>query len=152
QHDGELEQFARQLAEREGLTPQPDGSLVPPPPLLGGQRVDWPDLLRVVQALLGMLRNRREPMETRMRKCLALAQQCRMARLDQVKGERLTELLQIIQGSVEAEVPKDPASLPPPGWIGRVLFRQAVALYTRKDHGPSHGLARRGRGALLAAA
>jgi lysine-N-methylase len=44
-------------------------------------------------------------------------------------------------------------TLPAPGWVGRLLFRQAVALFTRKDHGPNQGLAMgRGRGALLAAA
>ena len=42
--------------------------------------------------------------------------------------------------------------VPPPGWIGRILFRQAAALFTRKDHGPNRGLAARGRLALMGAA
>jgi hypothetical protein len=42
--------------------------------------------------------------------------------------------------------------VPPPSWVGRILFRQAAALYTRKDHGPKRGLPGRGRVALFLAA
>src|SRR5262249_21548305 len=46
-HDAALAEFAARLAEREGLAPQPDGSLTRPPRLDGLQRIEWPDLLRV---------------------------------------------------------------------------------------------------------
>ena len=52
----------------------------------------------------------------------------------------------------DAETPRNPASLPRPGWVGRILFRQAAAIYTRKDHGPNRGVAGQGRLALMAAA
>jgi lysine-N-methylase len=42
--------------------------------------------------------------------------------------------------------------VPAPTWIGRVLFRQALAIYTRKDQGRNRGLSRRGRVALFLAA
>ena len=42
--------------------------------------------------------------------------------------------------------------MPPPSWVGRVLFRQALAVYLRKDTGPERGPAARGRLNLLAAA
>ena len=61
----DLAAFAAQLAEREGLAPRPDGSLVPPPRLHGGQRLDWPDMLRIVQTLVAMLRDPYDPMERR---------------------------------------------------------------------------------------
>src|SRR5262249_20494451 len=133
-HDKELRAFADALAERVGLTPQPDGSLVRPPPLHSGQRVDWPDIQRFVKALLNLLENRQDRMERRLRKCLALANLCRQSKFDQIKGERLDEFLQILAQSVDAEVPPDLAAVPPPSWVGRVLFRQALAIYTRKDH------------------
>jgi len=151
-HDKELAEFALRLAEREGLTPQPDGSLVPPPRLQTGQRVVWPDLLRILQSLLKLLRNERDPMELRLRKCLALGALLRKAKLDSFAGSHLGELLNILQGAVDQETPADPRSLPRPGWVGRILFRQAAAIYTRKDHGPNRGLASRGRLALLWAA
>src|SRR5262249_32940712 len=57
-----------------------------------------------------------------------------------------------LSSASQAETPANPMTAPPPGWIGRVLFRQAAALFTRKDHGPNRGLAAQGRLALLGAA
>ena len=76
----------------------------------------------------------------------------RQARLDKLTGGQLGQLLKIIRTKVESETPLNLMTLPPPNWIGRILFRQAVALYTRKDHGPNRGLAGQGRIALLGAA
>jgi lysine-N-methylase len=151
-HEQEIRQFAAELARREGLDDTPNNPRLGPPALQGGQRVDWPDLLRVMQALLALLRNPRDRIERRWRKCLALADLCRQARLDRIKGKALAEFLEVVSASLEGEVPVDPATLPAPNWVGRVLFRQAVALFTRKDHGPDRGLVRQGRLALLRAA
>lgn len=151
-HTAALQEFADRLAEREGLKPQPDGALVPPPRLDGGRRLAWPDLLRVADALLALLRNRRDPVERRLRKCLTLGAEVRKAKLDQIQGARLGELLGVLRGVADAETPEAQA-LPPPRWVGRILFRQAVALYTRKDHGPNRGLPQRhGRIALFGSA
>ena len=109
-------------------------------------------MLRIVQTLLEMLRDRREPFELRMRKCLTLAAEMRQARLDNLRDQRLGELLEMMVGVANVETPANPRALPCPGWVGRVLFRQAAALFTRKDHGPSRGVARHGRLALLHAA
>jgi lysine-N-methylase len=152
EHQPALVAFAAALAEREHLGARPDGLLNGPPPLEGRQRLDWPDVLRVVDALLAMLRNRREPLERRLRKCLALVRDLRQARLDQLQPGRLGELLGLLQSGADAETPANLMTLPPPGWVGRILFRQAVALFTRKDHGPNRGLAAKGRLALLRAA
>jgi lysine-N-methylase len=102
--------------------------------------------------MLDLVRNRRDPMERRWRKCLALAAEMRQARLDKLTGPQLDELLKIIRHKVEAETPPNLMKVAQPGWMGRILFRQAVALYTRKDHGPNRGLAGQGRIALLWAA
>jgi lysine-N-methylase len=152
EHTEALTEFAARLAEREGLKPRPDGSLTAPPRLHGSLRVEWPDLHRFVQTLLSLLRNRNDPMERRLRKCLTLASELRKAKLDRIKGSQLGELLGIIKGAAEMDTPADSRALPPPGWIGRLLFRQAVALYTRKDQGPNRGVASQGRLARLLAA
>jgi lysine-N-methylase len=152
EHNAALQVFAAGLAEREGLKPQPDGSLTAPPLLDGQQRLDWPELLRLVDTLLSLLKNRRDPVELRLRKCLTLAAEMRKAKLGTLKGAQLGELLEIMRGLANTETPTA-KSLPPPGWVGRILFRQAVALYTRKDRGPNRGaVQRRGRLALLGAA
>jgi lysine-N-methylase len=143
--------------ELNGLTPELErqsgvgASEVAPPPLQPGQPIAWPDLLHFVQALLALLHDGGDRFELRMRKCLALASLCRQARFDQVKGGRLVEFLNLVGDSLLDEVPADPATLGPPSWVGRVLFRQALALYPRKDHGPDRNLVR-GRLGLVAAA
>jgi lysine-N-methylase len=76
----------------------------------------------------------------------------RQARLDRLTGPQIGELLKIVRNKVEAETAPNLMTVPQPGWIGRILFRQAVALYTRKDHGPNRGLAGQGRVALAWAA
>lgn len=151
-HDPELADFAQLLARREGLPDRPGSADLPPPPLQGRQSVDWPDLLRFVQAVLALLRNPAGRLEHRLRKCLALANLCRRSRFDQVKGGELGEFLCVVSASLEADAPANPAALPPPSWRGRMLFRQALALFSRKDEGPNRGLAAEGRLALLLAA
>lgn len=149
-HDDSLKEFARMLARREGLGDTPGETT--PPPLRAGQLVTWPDLLRFVDTLQELLKDRSRPVEHRMRRCVALAVQCRQAKFEQIKGGRLDEFLDLMKSFLDGEVPADPAAVPPPTWVGRVLFRQAAAIFARKDHGPDRGLASKGRLALLAAA
>ena len=144
-HDNELRGFVAELESQETL---PQGV----PPLQGSQTVPWSDLSRFVEALLGLLRNRADRVERRWRKCLTLAGLCRQAKFDQVRGGRLAEFLDLVAGGLDAEVPVDPAEVPRPTWVGRILFRQAAAVYGRKDTGPERGIAARGRLALLGAA
>lgn len=153
EYENDLKEFAAILAEREKLDPRPDGTMVRPPRLQPGQSVEWPDLLRIVQTLLDVLRDRREPFELRLRKCLTLAGQMRACKLEAVRDQRLGELLSLLRTSATYETPTNPQTLPPPGGVGRVLFRQAAALFLRKDHGPNKGEPQRqGRMALLRAA
>jgi lysine-N-methylase len=152
EHTPALQEFAARLAQEVGLQPQPDGSMNPPPPLVGGQVVSWPDVYRIVEVLLRLLRNRRDPLERRWRKCLALAAQMRHARLKGIEGSRLQELLDLLVAAADQDTPADPMQVPAPSWVGRILFRQAAALFTRKDQGPNQGPARRSRLALLRAA
>jgi len=152
QHDHDLEQFAAQLAIREGLSIRRTQANVSAPPMVRGQQFDWPDVLRFVQTLLTLLRAPNERMERRLRKCLALGRLCRQAKLEKHTGPRLEEFLRLVSSGLDTESPADPTSLPPPGWIGRILFRQSTALFARKDQGPDRGLAVKGRIALLGAA
>ncbi len=145
EHDPELRAYAAELEKQESPA-------VAPPPLQERQTVSWGDLRHFVETVLAMLRNREDRIERRWRKGLALAELCRQARFDQVKGKRLREFLGLVGSGLDAEVPVDPAEVPPPTWVGRVLFRQASAVYGRKDTGPERGLAARGRLARLGAA
>jgi lysine-N-methylase len=140
EHEGDVEHFARLLEKQEGIEP---GRTPPPPPLQAGQRVDWRDLLRFGQTLLTLVRHRADRVHVRLRKGLALARLCRQARFDKISGKRLGEFLNLVSDTLGTEVPADPASVPPPGWIGRILFRPILAIYLRQDHGPGQGTAQR---------
>lgn len=144
--DAELRDFARELEGRGEATH------VPGPLLQPRQEVSWSDLDYFLRAFLTLLQKHGEPLERRWRKCLALAKLCRQATFDKVHGARLGEFLEVVSASLDTDVPTNPATVPPPSWVGRVLFRQALAVYLRKDAGPERGPAARGRLNLLAAA
>src|SRR5262249_16009851 len=88
----------------------------------------------------------------RLRKCLHFGREVRELRLNDVDAARRPELFEVMKGVADAETPANLLSLPKPGWTGRILFRQAAALFTRKDHGPNRGPDMRGRLWLLGAA
>jgi lysine-N-methylase len=153
EHTRELAEFAEEIAIRAGLTPRPDGNLIRPPRLQGRQRVDWPETRQFLDALMTLLRNRRDRIERRFRKCLSLSAQSRQApTIHELKGPALQELLSLFLSFTDAETPVDPAAVPRPTWVGRVLFRQLLAVYTRKDHGPNRGVVAKGRLALVGSA
>jgi lysine-N-methylase len=146
-HAADVRAYAAALERRE-----PGAADLPPPPLGRGQAVSAAELAVFSQALRNLVRDRSDRLERRLRKCLALADLCRQAKFDKLSGGRLAEFLAVVSTGTDAEVPRSPADVPPPTWVGRVLFRQAAALFARKDQGPNRGLSRRGRLALLAAA
>jgi lysine-N-methylase len=149
-----LPEFQTELASYTDLVERQasiQAEAVPAPPLQRGQGAAWPDLLRFQQAVSALLGNRQDPMELRMRKCLALANLCRQASFDQIKGARLVEFLNLVGASLDDEVPADPTALPAPSWVGRVLFRQALAIYPRKDQGPHRSQVRSRLGLVHAA-
>lgn len=143
-----LNAYASELERQSGVQPEN----VSPPPLQFGQTLTWSDLLRVTDMLVDILKQRQRRVEYRLRLCLALAKACRRARFDKVTGGRLGEFLRVLSGGLEAETPLQPSALPPPTWIGRVLFRQVLALYVRKDQGQDSGLLKRNRWNLFRAA
>ncbi len=147
QHLGEVQQYANLLLRQ---TPQAEHT--DPPILRGRQRLSWDELQLFLDALDRIMSRREDRIERRLRKSLALAGLCRQARFDKVRGKRLREFLAILEGALDAEVPRRPEEVEAPSRIGRLLFRQWLALYIRKDTGQNAGIARRGRWALLAAA
>jgi lysine-N-methylase len=57
----------------------------------------------------------------------------------------------VLREGLQSEVPVDPAAVPRPGWVGRVLFRQALNIYLRKGQGDNRGPATRSRLAMFRA-
>jgi lysine-N-methylase len=148
EHGGLLDDLAGRLAERENLDAERDGGLVLPPPLVAGQRLDWPELLSLVDQVLSVLRDRNDSIERRWRRCLVVADLLRQTRLDQLSRNAREETVAITLAGA-ADVPRDPFLVPAPSALGRVIFRLLTALCTRKDRGPNRGLASRGWFALV---
>lgn len=131
---------------------QPKSVNTDPPPLQPGQTVPWDDLKRFTAAFGRLLADPTHPLERRLRQMTTLAETCAKSRFDAVSGKRLGEFLAVMSAAVADEVPADPYSVPPPGWVGRVLFRQQVGVYVRQDYGPNAGVGQQGRWPRLMAA
>jgi len=131
----------------------------PPTPLKPRQLIPWGDLLRIVAAISRILDDTEDSLERRWRRVLALVALGRGLKLDgggdpkkMVTGGRLSELFHVLSEAVEEDAPESPDEVPRPGWVGRVVFRQVAAVYSRKDHGAEKGSAQRGPvGRILAA-
>lgn len=123
----------------------------PPPPLYGTQAVSWGDVGRIAASFSKLLANEADPFERRWRKILFIVSMLRKATFDgggdpkkAVTGGKLSEMLHVLGLAADAEEPQDPADVRRPGWAGRTVFRQLVAVFSRKDHGAERGAAQRG--------
>jgi lysine-N-methylase len=142
EHLAEAREYAAMLEEQVGTATL----TIPPPPLQKSQTVSWGDLFRIVTAISKLFADADETIERRWRKVLFLVSTLRKAKFDgggdpkkAVTGGRLSELLYVLSEASEDEVPESPDEVPRPGWVGRTVFRQLVALYSRKDSGPDRG-------------
>ncbi len=111
---------------------------LPPPPLQSGQTVPWSDLHRFTKSFSKIVSMPNLPMEQKLRHVLMLSVQLRKLVFDKVSGNRLTELLDLLSESLLEEVTPF-ERVPPPGWVGRSVFRQLVAIHSRVDLGPNRG-------------
>ncbi|WP_165227075.1 YkgJ family cysteine cluster protein [Aquisphaera insulae] len=113
----------------------------PPPSLQEGQTLSWPDVCRVVQVLVEIVEDRRDPLERRLRKCLAMVRIGGRTEWNNLGGHKVTKFLQAVRNAMDAEVPREPADLPPPDrLLGRIPFRTVLAIYARKDPDAYGGL------------
>lgn len=118
----------------------------PPPPLHGSQAVPWADVGRIALFVSKALGNPADPFERRWRKVLFVISMLRKATFDgggdrkkAVSGERFSEMLNVLLEAAGEDEPPTAAEVARPGWAGRTVFRQLVAVYARKDHGAERG-------------
>jgi lysine-N-methylase len=147
-HQAAIREYAEALENREGIA----GRVQAVPTLQRAQTVSWSDLVLFINSFRDYVVDERRPLEWRLRKMLAVIDLCRQSRFDKITGDRLKEFLAVIGDGVNPEVPTHASAVAEPGWIGRILFRQAMAIYARKDNGPYRGISKHGRAALLWAA
>ncbi|MFO0935885.1 MAG: YkgJ family cysteine cluster protein [Gemmataceae bacterium] len=134
EHLDDLREYAR-IQESDLGRPR-EGE--PPPPLQAGQVTTWPDLFRFTAAVSGLL-SAAAPIERKLRTVLAFVALMRKSQFEKVTGHRLGEFLEVVSQAILEDVPESPESIARPGWVGRSLFRQVAAVFTRKDLGLGHG-------------
>jgi len=151
-HAGDVRDYATLLEADAGVTLTTGPHASPPPPLQAAEVVPWADLIRFAQAFAAQVADDTTPLEYRLRNVLAVAALCRKSRFEAVTGARLTEFLEVITAAVAEDVPRSPDGVAPPSWLGRTVFRQVAAIYSRKDAGTHAGISSRSRGTRLRAA
>src|SRR5262249_3863189 len=134
-HADEVGQYAAILEQNEHVQGRPQ----PPPHLQAGRGSTLGGRPPFPPAGPGVMRPPGGRLRRRWRRCLALAALCRQARFDEVSGGRLDEFLEVISAGLDAETPADPAAVPAPGWVGRMFFRQILAILARRDRGDLRG-------------
>lgn len=133
-----LPQHAAEVREYTAALESSKPAVVPAPPLGPGQVVEWPDLIRFTKAIGELLATPGRRVERSLRGILAVVAECKRAKFDKLSGKRLDEFLGLIS-AVADDVPADPYSVLSPGWVGRMVFRNLLALYVRKDIGLNRG-------------
>ncbi len=130
----------------------------PPTPLRDGTVVPWDDVLRIAGALAKLLGDADVPLERRWRTVLKLAEIADGLKFDgggntkkAVTGGRLSEMFHVLSETADEETPAT-ADVPRPGRAARLVFRQVLAVYARKDHGSEKGTAQRSPLGRVAAA
>ncbi|HLJ12633.1 MAG TPA: YkgJ family cysteine cluster protein [Planctomycetaceae bacterium] len=112
----------------------PEGAeQIAPPEVVPGQRLDWPDTLKIVRQLAGIFADGRQPVIHGLLQAIKLADLFGQSRFEKIKGQRLDEFLEIVSSAAAAEVPADLAQVPEPSAIGRMQFRLLCAQYARRD-------------------
>lgn len=128
-----MESRTAELREIQGQV-VPDGAeRLPPPKLNAAQELDWPDTLQVVDLLEALLETEDLPIAVKLLRALHAVALLDRAKFDKIRGERLTELLQILGDDAVSEVPNDLSQVPPPGRTARMHFRLLAFQYARKD-------------------
>ena len=151
-HAADVRDYAALLEADAGVTLTTGPHASPPPPLQPGDAAPWPDLIRFAQSFAAQVADTAEPLEYRLRNLIAVAALCRKSRFEAISGARLSEFLEVITAAVAEDVPRGPDAVAPPTWLGRTVFRQVAAIYSRKDAGTHAGISSRSRGTRLRAA
>jgi lysine-N-methylase len=142
QNRDEIKQLARAVV--------PDGhERIPPPPVSGHERVDWPDLFRFVNAIDDELTTAGDSITIKLQRVLFWLNLVEQSRFDKLSGPRLAEFLDIIRQAARDEVrPNDDGPSP----LGRMQFRMLTAQYARKDTAADLSSGWQGRWRLFRAA
>lgn len=151
-HTPELESFAEELVQREGVRQGPDGAWVPPPNLDGITTLTWDKYGYIREKLLEGLSENRPTQVWLLISLRWIGHLSAIQKIEQLTVQKFRELGEILWKQALTEVEKDLQSpVVQPDALAGLVFRQCAAVRTRKDHGPKKGVARDGVFARLGA-
>lgn len=104
-----------------------------PPEIHPGQRVSWSDFLRVVNRIDASLAEIEIPFPTRLLRILGWLAFLNEAKFEKIQGDRLDELLDIIEATTAEQNFETLENIQPPSKLAHTQFRLLVAQYARKD-------------------
>ena len=124
QQESQLRELARQVL--------PNGyKAAPPPELVMGQKVEWPEFLECVDALDAMLDVPDTSLVLKLRRILEWCSLLEQAPIPHLSGEKLTAMIELLYAECEHRI-TDRTVAPPTG-TGLKLFRLAAGQYARHD-------------------
>lgn len=104
-----------------------------PPEITPGQRLEWTDFHRFVDALDETFDQDDMPFLSRLLQAGMWIGLVEQSKFDSVLGDRLKEFLDIIVDAAQVEIPDSPEQIPEPSRVGRMQFRLLAGQYARKD-------------------
>lgn len=141
-NDGKpIEQHRQDLQVLRDLVVPPSVAEYPPPAISRGQQLDWPDTLRIVQGLKGIVTEPAEaPFAARLVIALFVAQMLGKATFDKVRGGRIGELIDTLAVAAPDETGLATGSIDDPTTLGYTQFRLITAQYATRDTTAASGL------------
>lgn len=128
-----LSQQSRELKEYAKAVVPEGVNTLPPPAISNAARVDWRDFQRFVDALDRTIAEEDQPLVVKLLRSLFWINLVEQASFDQVKGERLSEFLELITEAAAGEIAAESVEPSEPSGLGATQFRMLVAQYARKD-------------------
>jgi len=126
-------------------------SRLPAPEITPGEQLDWPDFLRLRDALDAELADN-EAVNVKLRRALFWINLIEQATFSKVRGDRLDDFLDLLRQTAGTETLREINPSAQPSRSGRMQFRMLTAQYARKDTFADQQSSWRGRWKLLRAA
>jgi len=121
------------LEELSAQVLPPNARDLPPPAFRDGHRLEWPQLRRLTDALLGVLANQELSFTRRIIACVTMTHLLQRAKVDKLAEGGLKEFLLLSEEVSLKDASADDLDSPAPTGRGALLFRQSLALYGRRD-------------------
>lgn len=142
---------AQEIREIAELVVPKNRSMSPPPVLVEKTQLNWKETLEIVQRLDASMADPSVSITLKLLRTLFWLNLVQQTNYQKIRGDRLSELLELLTEAAPAEVPELPEAVPP-SRLAKMQFRLMAGRYSRKDTFASMDKSWKGRVKLLSAA